>query len=101
MTVFDTNALIVASMLVDESRLVVGSREEKSADRRVRQQEISKLEEQWQGWLASEYASDFNLAASSIIFSEAWAEGHADGYDAVESHYNDLAEFVRRIKVTE
>lgn len=38
-----------------------------------------------------------NEAQHAIVYSQAWEQGHASGYEEVEDHYADLAEMARKL----
>lgn len=47
--------------------------------------------------LAKEYCSRLPLTVADKIFGKAWEDGHAFGYNAVESFYCELIDFVEDI----
>lgn len=58
---------------------------------------IGKIETSFRYWLGREYAFDMNGEQQQVIWSQAWADGHASGYGDVENHYIELADFARDI----
>lgn len=57
------------------------------------------LRDQWQAWLADEYAPAGlpSKRQRDLIFAKAWDHQHADGYRAVEHEYEDLSDFLTKI----
>jgi hypothetical protein len=44
-----------------------------------------------------EIIPNLNYFGFKIIFSKAWEDGHADGYENIEWHFRENCEFVRDI----
>lgn len=38
-----------------------------------------------------------NEAQHAIVYAQAWEQGHASGYEDVESHYGEYAEMARKL----
>lgn len=49
------------------------------------------FEAQFRSYLEDTYASEIPAGAYDVIFLKAWADGHSNGYNEVEMHYQDLA----------
>jgi hypothetical protein len=47
--------------------------------------------------IQEEYVPSLGLSGFKLIFSKAWDEGHADGYENIEWHFRENCEFVRDI----
>lgn len=60
--------------------------------------EQASLDDKFKHDLAAEYGTDkLPDNVQCLIFSKAYEDGHADGYQSVEYHYEELAEFVLKI----
>lgn len=68
-----------------------------SADRKGYQERTAANQAQFRADLADEFAYDLPKVVSDEIYTMAWAEGHSSGYGEVAHHYNDFAEFARRV----
>ena len=56
------------------------------------------LEAEWALWLGDEYAGDLPASVHAEIYRRAWNDGHSEGYYAVESRYEEYAEFAIMVR---
>lgn len=56
---------------------------------------IAVLEAQWAEWLKQESWVELPKSLRDEIFEKAWADGHSNGYDAVEEAYGRYADFAQ------
>lgn len=85
----------VSDLNIDEA----DTREGRQAANNGYRAAIGNLEGQWQEWLRKTYLLSAPAVVHTAIFDYAWAEGHADGYSAVETHYSDLADIARTVRL--
>jgi hypothetical protein len=90
-TMLTTDELTVETASLSYPRS--GNREDRSAY----YSKIAAFEHQWAEWLASEYATYLPATVHSLIYKRAWADGHSDGYNAVENRYSEYAEFATEV----
>lgn len=72
-------------------------------ERFERSARIKELEDQWREYLENTYAIarpgwKFSQDILDNMFSQAWDNGHSNGYYEVESYYQDLAEFAFKVR---
>lgn len=56
---------------------------------------VKNIASELREWLTKEYASDLPVGVQNQVWAKAWAEGVDSGYDAVEAHFIDWANFAR------
>ena len=73
------------------------NRADREAARVAYRAEVAGLERDWREWLEAEYAEGIPASLLTNIFDRAWAEGHSSGYQDVENHYEQIADFAREV----
>lgn len=78
-------ALVYPKAIADRDERVAAHAEYRAA--------TGRIHGEFREWLAAEYASAMPANVQSKIWEKAWEDGHSGGYNEVEGHYMDYAEF--------
>ncbi len=60
--------------------------------------QLEKLEIRWKEWLHEEYAPKLSTQAAAVLYTKAYQDGHASGYEEIENEYAELASLINKVK---
>lgn len=69
------------------------NKDERAALRAAYNEGVSRVNGEFRDWLANEYAPTLPGSVKDKVWGKAWEDGHSGGFNEVEGHYRDYAEF--------
>jgi hypothetical protein len=71
----------------------IADRDERVAAHRAYNESVSKIVGEFRDFLADQYAPRLPAEVQARIWGKSWEDGHSSGYNEVEGHYLDNADF--------